>query len=612
MKINRLFRTRIAALRRREDGVALVAVIGICAVLLVMVASGLTLAASVSQKSSTDSSWNAAGAAAYAGISDYQSRLTNDNTYQKYGDPTAPFSVATSSSSLVLPTGVNANSAFDWRAGGDWSAIPNSSGNQAFRYEIDNSAYATQGTIRVLATGRSGNVTRSILANVRQKGFLDFLYFTDYETQDPALTGKSQADCTRYYPTRVDSDCGGAIQFAPGETIDGPVDSNDAMYICGGTFKGTVTSYYSTSPYYRDCGSATFLKGNPAPGPKLVMPPTNTAMRYETRGDLTGSDVPRPGCLYTGPTSIVFNGDGTMTVRSPWTKAVNISATGGMTNPACGTPGRGLNNGQTLGSDAGQTVPVPVQNVIFVQSVPSSTLPTEPNGWAATASPTGFSCPANGNNLGYPYAGPLTTSGSGSLRKTKQTVESITSTPTGAPYYGCKAGDVFIKGDLAGQVTVAADNYVWVTGDLTYKDPSSDVLGLVGQNAIWVWNPIIALQTCAVSTGTCTLGSNSNYLTDYGRTIKAAMLSVSHTFQVQNFDKGGLRGALTVVGAIAQKYRGTVGQTGTSGYSKNYSYDLRLRNIAPPKFLQAVSTTYGITAYADVRTAFKPDGTPVP
>ena len=30
-------------------------------------------------------------------------------------------------------------------------------------------------------------------------------------------------------------------------------------------------------------------------------------------------------------------------------------------------------------------------------------------------------------------------------------------------------------------MTVAADNYIYVTGDLTYKDKATDVLGLVGQ-----------------------------------------------------------------------------------------------------------------------------------
>ena len=587
-----------------EGGVALVTVISISAILIVMITMGLSLATNASTKSANNEDWDAAGAAAYAGISDYQSRLTNDNTYQKYGDSTAPFSASTGSSTLTLPTGALANPAFGYGASGTWAHIPGASGNRAFRYEIDNSAYANQGIIRVLATGRAGNVTRSMLANVRQKGFLDYLYFTDYETQDPAITGSVQAQCELYYPTRVDSNCGGAIQFGASEVVNGPLDSNDALYICGGDFKGPVTSYYSTAPYYRNCGTATFEAGVPQLGPKLVMPPTNTQMKQETRGDLTATDVPRPGCLYTGPTSIVFNSNGTMTVRSPWTKAVNTSATGPMTNPACGTPGRGTNNGTTLGSDVGQTIAVPAQNLIFVQTVPAVT--TDPNYWASGAVPyAGFSCPSNGNGIGYPY-----TVVTGTAPKTTTTTESITATGTGNNFYGCQTGDAFVKGQVKGQVTIAAENYVWITGDLTYTDRSSDVLGLVGQSAIWVWNPMIATTKCSGSPVKCTTGSSSNYLTDSGREIDAAMLSVQHTFQVQNYDQGASRGKLTVLGAIAQKFRGTVGTAGTNstGYLKNYSYDVRLRNIAPPKFLQAVSTTYGVTQYAEVAAVFDATG----
>ena len=599
IRLMRAWNLRVAG---DESGVALITVISLSAILIVSITMGLALASTASTKARTDENWDAAGAAAYAGISDYQSRLTNDNTYQKYGDLTAPFTASTGSVNLTLPTGANANPAFGYGASGTWAPVAGASGNRAFRYEVDNSLYANQGLIRLLATGRSGDVTRSILATVRQKGFLDYLYFTDYETQDPALTGSVQAQCELYYPTRVDSNCGQAIQFGTSEVVNGPLDSNDALYICGGDFKGPVTSFYATAPYYRNCGAATFEAGVPQHGDKLVMPPTNTAMKQETRGDLTTTTVPRPGCLYTGPTSIVFNADGTMTVRSPWTRAVNTSATAPMTNPACGTPGRGTNNGTTLGSDAGQTITVPPQNLIYVQTVPA--VSTDPNYWATGAVPyAGFSCPANGNGIGYPY-----TTVTGTAPNTVTTTESITATGTGNNYYGCQAGDAFIQGNVHGQVTIAAENYVWITGDLKYTDKASDVLGLVGQNAIWVWNPIVTVKTCTRTS--CSTGAAKNLLTDSGREIDAAMLSVQHTFQVQNFNQGGSRGQLTVLGAIAQKFRGTVGTAGSSptGYLKNYSYDVRLRNIAPPKFLQAVSTTYGITQYAEVAPVFNAAG----
>jgi hypothetical protein len=128
------------------------------------------------------------------------------------------------------------------------------------------------------------------------------------------------------------------------------------------------------------------------------------------------------------------------------------------------------------------------------------------------------------------------------------------------------------------------------------------MLGLVGQNAILVYNPRNS--------------SNVALLTGSNREIDAALLSVGHTFQVQNYDVTPNRGVLTVFGAIAQKFRGTVatssGATPTTGYAKDYQYDTRFKNTAPPKFLTPVSTTYGVTQFASSAPAFKPDGTVIP
>jgi hypothetical protein len=95
------------------------------------------------------------------------------------------------------------------------------------------------------------------------------------------------------------------------------------------------------------------------------------------------------------------------------------------------------------------------------------------------------------------------------------------------------------------------------------------------------------------------------------RTIEAAILSVQHTFIVQNYDLGARMGTLTVTGAIAQKFRGPVALGSSSGYAKSYAYDSRLKYMAPPKFLSPVSTTYGVSEIVEVKTAFKPDGSVV-
>src|SRR6185436_11347471 len=81
-------------------------------------------------------------------------------------------------------------------------------------------------------------------------------------------------------------------------------------------------------------------------------------------------------------------------------------------------------------------------------------------------------------------------------------------------------------------------------------------------------------------------------------TIEAAVLSLKHSFIVDNWNCGAKLGALTVTGAIAQKFRGPVGTGGQSaggtGYQKVYNYDDRLRFRSPPYFLDPISSAWGV------------------
>lgn len=570
----------------RESGAALILVIGIGMALLILVTTTLSFSLSGVVKAKSDQDWNAAMSAAYAGVEEYESRLANDNTYQQYGNRAAAFS---SASSLTLPGGADANPAFGVGTSGTWAPVSGSGGTASYRYEVDNSQYADTGVIRIRSTGRVGGATRSIVANLKQKGFIDFLYFTDYEIQDPDQSGAPVGTCVKHaWEGRPSSGCS-EIAFGGGDVINGPMHSNDTIRICDAKFLGPVTTAYNPPSGLRytptdsngySCGGQRFnVGGGPSYSPSVNMPPTNSEMRKETRSDLS-VEVPRPGCLYTGPTSIRFNRDGTMTVRSPWTKATRVAGeppTSGTQPAACGRVGTGENQ---LGSEEGQTLRVPASNLIYVQNVPVG--PSDPNYWPASgpaSQPRGYedSTCSSGNGIGFPAEG-----------------EYVSSIPTS---YGCRNGDVFVQGTLHAATTVASENYVYVTGDVKYQDAQTDVLGLVGNNAVFVWNPIKA--------------DGSSILRNDGRRIDAAILSLTHTFQVQNYNSGGERGTLTVNGAIGQKFRGIV-HSGGNGYYKNYVYDPRLRYIAPPKFLSPVSTSYGVSVLVEVKAAFKPDGGPTP
>lgn len=584
-----------------EAGIAMVMVLGITTVVTLLAASMVAYSLGSHRNARADQDWNAALSAAYAGIEEYQSRLANDPGYYTLGNPASTFS-SDSSSVVTMPTGSAENPAFSLTS---WADIPGSTGAASFRYEVDNSDYFLDGTLRLRSTGRAGGDTRSIVADLRQRGFIDFLYFTDYEIQDPVLSGADVTDCVKYAhgtsPRLQSSNCS-EIAFGSSDVLNGPVHSNDAIRACQATFNGQTTTAYSpaTGDRYKlmtsngsSCSASTFAVNGSGPAfqATIGMPQTNSELRKETRGDLP-LIVPRPGCLYTGPTTFTLMNDGTMRVVSPWTQYTSASPTAA-NNAGCGTPGSG-GLGATTGSGSsqryvGQVIAVPDSNVAFVQNVPS--VSSDPNYAPAGRTPVGTDQVAcandESNNVGYPYRHPT--------NSTYHELTPLASTATNTAY-GCRNGDAFVSGELDGKLTIASENYIYATGDIEYEDPQIDLLGLVGNNAVFVWNP-------TYNNG----GYYDSLLTDWDRRIDAAILSVGHTFQVQNYSRGDNRGTLTINGAIAQRFRGVV-RSGSRGYAKNYMYDERYRYTAPPKFLSPVTSTYGVSVWAETKPVFDVDG----
>jgi hypothetical protein len=49
-----------------------------------------------------------------------------------------------------------------------------------------------------------------------------------------------------------------------------------------------------------------------------------------------------------------------------------------------------------------------------------------------------------------------------------------------------------------------------------------------------------------------------------------------------------------LTGAIAQKFRGAVSLSGSTGYVKNYVYDQRMKYRSPPLFLDPINAAWQI------------------
>jgi hypothetical protein len=149
-------------------------------------------------------------------------------------------------------------------------------------------------------------------------------------------------------------------------------------------------------------------------------------------------------------------------------------------------------------------------------------------------------------------------------------------------------------------LTIAAANNILIKSNIQKSEEG--MLGLIATNFIRVYHPVTIThsQECTgfgsnrKCTEVTTCSNNGEPLKNL--TVEAALLALQHSFIVDNYKCGNKLGTLTVKGAIAQKYRGAVGTTGSNGngYLKHYVYDNRLRNSEPPSFIEPVKSDWVI------------------
>lgn len=181
---------------------------------------------------------------------------------------------------------------------------------------------AASGTFRIRSTGESRGVRRSIVAVFRRSSFLDYLYFTDYETSDP-LTYTSQTDrdnaardCVKYRLARAGW-CTN-ITFPSFDRINGPLHTNDDLLTCGSPdfgrdkqdaieISGPATNGWTASTGSGCGGTPDFFGTVRWPAPVLAVPTANTKLR-----DAAASS----GRTFFGQTTVELLSTGRMNVTS--------------------------------------------------------------------------------------------------------------------------------------------------------------------------------------------------------------------------------------------------------------------------------------------------------
>ncbi len=210
----------------REQGFALVAVVMSIAVLSLFLLAALALTLNDERPARRDQDAKSAEQAALAGVDEYISRLNANDNYWKLGNVDTGNPAFSLAGQVIQGTGTDSTAA-------------------RYRYRLLSSAadITSQGVIRLQVVGMSGpagntgTVNRTITAELRRKGLLNFVYLSDVEATDPDISGVSSS-CGRYYyavgstPGRP-SGCGNLIQWNTGDVVNGPFHSNDALLING-------------------------------------------------------------------------------------------------------------------------------------------------------------------------------------------------------------------------------------------------------------------------------------------------------------------------------------------------------------------------------------------
>lgn len=183
----------------------------------------------------------------------------------------------------------------------------------------------TSRVLRIRSTGWANGKQRQIVTSFKRKSFLDFMYYTKWETIPPgaaASVGKDAAwwlnNCDTWRAKRS-STCT-TIQFADGDAIKGPMHTeDDSVVVCNSpTFgelsdddieitRGSPSSWQKASG---GCSANSDVKGNlVTPAGTMQPPPDNRQMKLNADIVVTGNT-----CLkFTGTSVDIYANQETAT-----------------------------------------------------------------------------------------------------------------------------------------------------------------------------------------------------------------------------------------------------------------------------------------------------------
>lgn len=605
----------LARLRRDDRGFSMVVTLGAMSMLMLSAAISINVVTSDTPVGKSDLDRKRAYAAAESGLQVYVHKLLDDNAYwtkcsdapnavnnvwtgtDAAADPRAWRNIREQSPDLIdseTPDGRRETAAYTIEtlpANGAASCLA----SQPEESRID----SRTGTFRVRVTGQSLDGAgqrvgpkRSIIASFKRRSFLDYIYFTDLEVLDPAtydsryngteLTRISASNpttvsqwgeeyCASYAYQRhpgnntlredqtyrgqkwVPSSRGGSwqnmtadcveIQFATNDAIRGPLHTNDKPLLCG-------RPKFGRDPDERVEVSAPSTNGAPSGSYRSACDGTEPYVNYDDQRVRYGD---AGTWFYNEPLMQLPDSNSSLQSEAPPQYTFVGETTIRLNHGTINVTGKDA-TGLVLNN---RSMAYPPDGVIYVRNAPAN-------------------C-----TKGYQVGDPQDAESPGSRT-------------------GC--GIAWVNGPYDTSLTIAAEDDIRINGHIDRSDATDPLLGLIAQNFIRVHHPMSsqsAQDSCAADGrgGSNGSGSISNLR------VEAALLTLRHSFIVDNWACGSALGTLYVDGAISQRYRGPVAtgsaSSTSSGYVKSYTYDNRLRFRSPPKFLDPVAASWRIQSYQE-------------
>ncbi len=445
----------IAQLRRRatslhrEGGFTLIVTLGVLLVTSLLLVGAFTAANGEIHLTSTDRAQKKAYYAAEAGIQDYEYHLTQNGNYLSYCTNPTPANpalnqVGSTTNRATIPTtnGEPTNEQYAIQLlPAESSPERKCNPNNLVETMLEEKPTGAVGTFRIESTGYSDGEERTIVATFKNADFVSYVWYTKYETGDPAVYGAPPVatpnyftECGQFYGQRPGE--GGSPRrcrnnfFISGESVNGPMHTEDHAGICGSPVFGRSKNdriEFGSDGFKGDegfsnegigCGATPNFKGYHVPVEEVlsIEPPP---------GDEELKHVVEPAYLFEGKTEIHLEGS-TMTIKTHVGTKEEVVKT---------------------------AVPYPASGVIYV---------------------------TGGCSEAYSPFGP----------KPRYEASEPGSTDS-------TCGNVYVHGEYTNALTIVAENDIVINGNLLTPRNSSGtptsnaLLGLIANNFVRIYHPVL-------------------------------------------------------------------------------------------------------------------------